>query len=662
MNLPQRIIFSLIISVILFTVFSLAAFSGLFDLVEFRFYYPQLVKSLDGDVERLTQTVDTLLTGLQNRFAETLEDDAVKRSFLPGRKDEDVRTRAERCGLLMNSQPGLQSIRFVDAGGSGIHFSTLNGDLLSRTDSAPSYRSYQDCPGVLPYGEVETAKGQQGRIVFDGAEEQLIFSYPFSDSLDVYRGSALFTLSARAVTGYLIRQGQLRTGESAAVVDSPNGFLIGLPAAEPGEFKREAATAWHTSNLTLYNTNPAGAEPLMLVSAKSGTGFFMGRLVRGDQLTLPPAMRFILLGAFFLTVFLLIFLLFSLKQDNIAVIQARLKRLQGLLIRQYYENKGDIDWKRWSRELERRREDVRLEVMRGLPRTGKDKKKIDALIDRSWDELTAAVGGLLFTGFDEERIRSLIEKALHGAEPAGVSKPAEFEPAGQEILEELEVVETPEDPGNSPKAEEMEKVDIPEKISAENGPSAGEIFPAAFTAGNTDKTEPEPVKNIPIGEPVTPEELAALASRIEFGPDPEAPEGEDETLLELASPSLSFESPGFSGVERMGEIFFNAEQETRGTAQKNRQYEAGENSGLEDITEEGGQSLIYQPFLFLENRKPFVLRPLEEPGGEPIQEQNGLHLINSDILDPSLETFRTLDPKFLRLVESIIGKEHVSPK
>ncbi|MDR1444286.1 MAG: hypothetical protein LBI94_05360 [Treponema sp.] len=656
MNLPQKTIFSLLISVLLFTAFSLLAFTGLFDLLELRFYHPQLVKSLDQEVDQLSRAIDTLLSGLQGRFAETLEDDAVKRSFLPNQQAEDTLGRAQCYDFLMNSLPGLQVVRFVDAGGSRIYFSTLAEDLLSRTDPSLSYRSYQDCPGVLPYGDLESTEGQKGRIIFDGVEEQLIFSYPFSDSLEVYRGSALFTLSVRAVTEYLIRQGQLGAAENLVAVDSPDGFLLGLPALGTGGFKPEAA--WHGSILTLYNTGPAGVEPLALISARAGAGwgtgdgFFVGRLVQEDMLILPPVMRFVLLSAFFLTTFLLVFLLFSLKQDSITIIQARLRRLQSSLIRQYYDSRGGIDWKRWSRELERRREDVRLEVKRGLLRTGKDKKEIDALIDRSWDELIAAMSGLPAAGpsagFDEERMRSLVEKVLRGAGPgsdlaAEDPKPADFDPAESEVLEELEVVETPEEPEGLPGAKKVEKADIKEM------------------AGNTDEAAESP-EEVSAEGPASPEDLDALASRIEFGPTAETPAREREDLLELdlSSPfnTLSFESPDFSGFE--GEKIPAGEKEESGETRKKRR--AAGNDGLEDISEDGGLPLIYQPFLFRENAKPCVLRPLTEPGGEPIHEQDGIHLINSDILDPTLETSQTLDPKFLRLVESILKKERVPPK
>jgi hypothetical protein len=688
MNLPQRTILSLIVSIILFAAFSLLAFTGLFGVVEARFYSPRVVTSLDREVEGFAQTIGTLLGDLRDRFADTLENEAVKRSFLPDQKADDTFERSRLFGLLANSLPGLRTVRFVDAGGSRIHFSTLSDDVLAQTGSSLSYRSYRDCPGVLPYREVETEEGQPFRIIFDDSDEQLIFSYPFSDSLDVYRGSALFTFSVRAITERLIRQGQIKPGEDPVLVNSPNGFLFGLPAAETGNLKYEAAAAWQENILTFSVPDYAEVEPLALISARSDVGFFVGRLVQEDVLVLPPVMRFILLASFFLTLFLAIFLLFSLRQDSVAVIRSRLKQLQISLIRQYYDTKDDIDWKRWNRELEQRRKDIRLEIKRGLPR-GKSDGDIDALIDRSWDELIAFAGSRLPAEFDEEKVRALVGKMIQEAAPGmftqnsaeeSASAPPPLEAAaGPEELEELAVVEDPvEEPealelsGTSEEFEEMagpeepEEAEVLEEIDEEK--SQGEIIVTPETFENRDdgETVTELESPEPASVPVTPEALAVLASRIEFGPDSpsaidalsipddntELPLAEGKTVMEmdLSSPfeSLSFESPDFSGFDGSRA----PESEKPG---KKRQH--GE--GLEEITEDGGLPLICRPFQFRGNDKPILLRPLadEEGEGEPIREQDGVHLISSDILDPTLETTRSLDPAFLSLVESIIGRD-----
>jgi hypothetical protein len=275
MNISQKAILSLLFSVILTAIFSVLAFTGLFDRVEARFYNPQVKNSLNREIEEDARTIGTLLNELRDRFAATLNHEAVKRSFLPDQSGEDIYERTRVYGLLMNSLPGLRTVRFVDAGGSRIHFSTLSDDILRQDDTFLSYRNYRDCPDVLPYGDVETAEGAAPRIIFDGPGERLIFSYPFSDSLDVYRGSALFTFSVRAVTEHLIREGQIKIGEDLSVISSPGGFLSGLPGAGKENLKNLVAAVWGEGVLTLSHVDGGAGEALALLSVRTSgpTGF-----------------------------------------------------------------------------------------------------------------------------------------------------------------------------------------------------------------------------------------------------------------------------------------------------------------------------------------------------------------------------------------------------
>jgi hypothetical protein len=785
MSLLQRIILSLLVSIILFSAFVVVVFTGLFDVVEARFYNPRVIKGINREITENARAADALLNELRDRFTGTLTAEAVRRSFLPNQAREDILERARIYGDLLHSAPGLRTVRFVDAGGARIHFSTLADDVLRQDGSSLSYRGYRECPDVLPYPEVETPEQGEPRFIFDGPGERLIFSCPFTDSMDVYRGSALFTFSVRTVTDYLIREGRIEVGEDISVVSSPGGFLFGLPAMENGGIKHAVALLWDEGILSLSNLDEDGGESLALLSARSAGGFWVGYLVQESLFTFPPAMKALLLTCFFLTVFLLSFLVCNLRQDSTTVIRTRLKRLQDSLIRQYYETKEEMDWKYWSRELEQRREDVRNEIQRGLSRTGKNpaaQADLDTLFDRSWDELIAAAGGRGGVEFDKEQLRALVTEALRqalAAQPgAGLSPPApespvttapapaglivaagtpggferpeelseleelfepeeleelegpgeseDTEPAGPEPPEELGPVE--ELPAAEPAAteqvgaepveklektmkeesagleppEELEPLEVEELDEAEEPPEAaapgkrgGEdaggpedtvVTPAAFEREEPE-AELEPLEELP-AEPsaeapgeAPPLDPNVLASQIEFGPGAgEAEEAEDEVSpmeLDMSSPfdSLSFESPHFSGAggaeaNSPGETAPEAPESPEllavgdpggpGKKKRNPKVEQ-DDTGLEEITEEGGLPFIYQPFLFQGNQKPILLRPLAEPG-ESIREEDGIHLVNSDILDPNQESDRNLDPKFLHLVESIIGGKIPRPK
>jgi hypothetical protein len=533
----------------------------------------------------------------------------------------------------------------------------------------------------------------------------------------------------QAVAERLVLEGRINIGEDVSVISSPRGFLLGLPGMGKQGLKDQAAAVWREGILTLSNLEAENLEPLVLLSlrsqgrnAEAGPGIFVGRLVRESLFAFPLPMKFILLGSFFLTVFLLVFLLFNLRQDSMTVIRSRLKRLQSGLLRQYYEHKGDMDWKRWARELEQRRAEVRAEIKRDLRRGRKNspvQAELDTLIDLTWDELVASIGSRPAAEIDEEKLRAMIRDIVSdaGAPEAGDPEARDRKdgPAGTETAEELEepeeleelaeadepdelaesedleeldaleeldqAMETADEPEELTGLEPVEDEEMLEEMDEEKSPEGTLVTPAAFEPGpeaelepleeaseiNPSETNPPETKppeaSAKSSEAKSPEapakpseDLDAIASRIEFGLGEESGEGEDGGAmnLDMSSPfaALSFESPGFSGGDGGEEDRESGEQ-----GKKKLPVEAGDDSGLEEITGDGGLPFIYQPFLFPGNAKPLALRPIADQGGEPIREQNGVHLINSEILDPSQENSGHLDPKFLHLVKSIIGNK-----
>jgi hypothetical protein len=275
---------------------------------------------------------------------------------------------------------------------------------------------------------------------------------------------------------------------------------------------------------------------LDLVSRRANQNIYIGRLVNESLLGFPPAMRIILLVSFFATVYLFIFLLFNLRQDNMTVIQSRLKKLQVNLLEEYYEQKGDFDWSRWKKELEQRREDVRSELKRGLlTRTG-DPVEIDNFIDRSWDDLMAIMGGQMESRdrIDEDKLRALLKRLLtesltppppkaidEAPGPEFAPDPAAEEPEELEALDEADAPEAPE-----PEAEAPKELATPDKMESPKTPEPETEEPKELAA--PDKMEsPE----TPESKNEEPEELEAL----DKAKGPETPESETEEPKELAT-------------------------------------------------------------------------------------------------------------------------------
>ena len=172
------------------------------------------------------------------------------------------------------------------------------------------------------------------------------------------------------------------------------------------------------------------------------------------------AMEIVLVVSFLLTVFLIVFLLFNFRQDPVSIIQNRMMRLMISLIEQFYEDKVEIDWARWSRELELRREDIDDQLKYGLKFSYDE--DINFLLDKFWDELNSIVGSPKGAGISEEKLESILNRIIAAKSTDSVILPDYTPEAGNkklvEELEELEAVDTSAMEDESSRSEDYEMV------------------------------------------------------------------------------------------------------------------------------------------------------------------------------------------------------------
>jgi hypothetical protein len=329
---------------------------------------------------------------------------------------------------------------------------------------------------------------------------------------------------------------------------------------------------------------------------------FIGRLVNQSLLSFPLAMRIILLASFLITVFLIIFLEFNILQDDLTILQSRLKKLQTGLLEEYYEHAGDLNWSRWKRELEHRREDLHSELKRGLSAKTSDLPEIDAFIDRSWEELMAILEGHIegAPGSKADALRALLSRL-----PETTSAPPPPRALGQaeaeevEALDEADIVEALEGPPDSkvmPPApdpelvEELEELEElgagelelaeleivePGELEAEEPEPVEPVELEIVEPGEFEAEEPEPVEleaaepaeerpdAVTSGDGIDPAELEDshkpkmtpdnLARAVEFSPEPQELEQEKEEAAKSMAESFEIQSPFVSILSTLSE-------------------------------------------------------------------------------------------------------------
>jgi hypothetical protein len=536
--ISQKAFLSLVISIFFFALFAVISFVGFFDFVETRFYNPAIIKNISKELEQETQVIQDFIKKLDDDFSAILENEAVKRSFLPNQSEEDVSERSKLFETLMESLNGLQSVQFIDVAGKRIHFSTFQSDFWKQDELSILHR------------DISVLNQEHANLIFDLQQDRILFLFPFYDSSNILRGTAVFHLSVHAISDELLRKRLIPYGENLSVVsDLSNGIVMGVPYSfDENLFLNAVNTVWNQDITSLTPLDSENGElSFALFSAKTDQGFFVGKVADESLFIFPFAMKIILLASFFFTIYLIVFLLFNIRQDSVTLIQNRLKRLQINLFEEYYEQKGNIDWARWSTELEQRREEVRNEIKQGIKiKPNSDNAlKIDALIDASWSETIAVMSAQsqphTIANLDEDSISLIVNRVLaaagnlsaltentsklHNEELSAESEEEKMDEA-DEMFGELEEL----DDGENPTDEFTVNLEKGESIAElEAFDEAEELIPLI---DSEDIDETLPADTAPS---MSADEISRLASEIEFS-DTNDQEEDFDLAVEIFSP------------------------------------------------------------------------------------------------------------------------------
>jgi len=314
-TVSRKAALSLLISVLLFAVFIVLAYTGLFGFLELRFYRPSVISSLDYELKQVATSLDSFLDSLQTKISGVIAADSVKRSFLPGQNPEDILERSGSFQNLIESERGLQWCRFIDSHGIRLYYSTNPQDILRQDRVSVTYHNYYELSMAHPYEEIASQSGGSAKYIPDPGNDSILVSIPFYDSNGIFRGTALFSLSIRALVEQLIGDERISTGEYISLISNPPGLLIGRPAYLETTLLSQITALWKERLLSpgkivhLSTLNSPSYEPLVLFSAETNHGLFIFRPINENLLPFPQTMKTILLICFILTAFLIVFLI-----------------------------------------------------------------------------------------------------------------------------------------------------------------------------------------------------------------------------------------------------------------------------------------------------------------------------------------------------------------
>ncbi len=150
MTSVQKVTLSLLLSVILFSAFCVLAFSGLFSLIEARFYEPMVLRAYEERLQHIEAATDEYYTTLARRFEQYTADEGVHTYIEKTVTDDVSKYRTDVTGKLLSETAALTGIRIVGVNGKNVHFSTFENDRLKTGENMVSYRNYSEIES-LPF-------------------------------------------------------------------------------------------------------------------------------------------------------------------------------------------------------------------------------------------------------------------------------------------------------------------------------------------------------------------------------------------------------------------------------------------------------------------------------------------------------------------------------
>ena len=529
MTSGQKVAFSLLISVLAFCAFAVVAFSGLFDLLEVNFYQPVVQEVKQKKIEEIAAAQNEYFQTLMKRFdAFSLSSD-VKTYALSRPDDVAVRGRERLRSELVTSTAALSGIRIVDDNGRNIYFSTYSSDIISDKKGI-SYRNY-NASDELNYDSVrsknlfQASSEDRCRIIKDGQNKRIIFSLPFYNPENEYKGSILFYCNPLHFSQFLYNRNLIDVKGFAELVTAPmdsdkfvdgfGGFVFGLPNYGQESIKSEILEKWRAGDDTFWKLQPVENPDQAAAPDKSGfydMDAFLGRvksnslcafsykharedfgfitLLYGEnELKFPPYIRVLLLATAFVTLYLAIFLILSFKHDDVVIIRDKIRRYESEFFIGYKKNGEN----RNGAYLLEQKEILEKRILKSLGKRGeKHAAEFKAIFESSWQEFSAqflgapAVTANLGPAFNAAELKEIVRSSLEdilengkiqinaatvisSSEQKEIQNPdSPVEAAPAKVSTEVTEAEDAEEIEEIPEAEDAEEIEEIEELSGAN--------------------------------------------------------------------------------------------------------------------------------------------------------------------------------------------------
>ena len=489
MTSGQKIAFSLLVAMGLFAVFVLSLNSKLFNELETRFYTQSKIEQNTGQLDRVSEGCDSYITKILNLTEKGenawVKNASVRSFYVQNASESDVMKRRRLTEQLFAEIPALSGIRIVDKNGRNLHYSSFDDtDLLKQSGITKIYKNYNDITkdaDEIPFEQLSKLVSEtKSVLLFDQSRNRIVLSVPFCWVDGIYSGVSLFYLSINEIEKELNASDIIPIGQNAFIIsdsDFSGGLVLNIPYGEKKSFEEPVKQYWkkHVSAQQPEKLleMPDGRFYLALSSNRNGK-IQVSAVYPSNLFELSKEIRILIYICIFISILLIVFLIFSFFRDPVVTLQKRIKKIQLGLIENYIDGKEKREWSDIARQLRGRKNDLSTEIIRSLHVHSKKRRdELSEYLDKNWDEIfsifetkagtssgasgaVGAAGTAELTGTSIAEIRRMLEEVLQSRSFAVPAAAAPVSVAPAEDVDELEEVEE--------LAEDAEELEEPEEI------------------------------------------------------------------------------------------------------------------------------------------------------------------------------------------------------
>lgn len=455
MTSGQKVALSTLFSVALFGAFVFVTKTDFVPEIEKRFYTQSKVQQKQAYLENVTNSLDLYIQNVLNRLEDKekgyLQSAAVSSYLSQNPAESDTVERRNITEKLFYDYPALKGIRFIDKNCVNLHFSTYDRtDILKQVGIKKYYKNYPDI--VDEYKEIDIKKifsektVPAKKVYFDEVKNRVLFVLPVNWLENVYAGCFVFYFDVSVIEDVLLEQAVFDFTDNLRIVSDEKyngGFVVGVPEDEKSIFTESIKNNWfgkNNSTPVLANQNISkiitqkDGTSWVIMNSKDSKNYKISLLEKTSFFELSKEFIYLIYFAIYISLFLVIFLLFSLKRDSIYVLQKKIRKIQFGIIKEYLKNQEKIEWKNVAQQLKARNDEITKEIRKSLGRKRKYKSKdIEETLQKSWNEVIDVI-----SSYSPDALGTVSANSLTSSYPTGISPNASSSVTIEQIRQVME--------------------------------------------------------------------------------------------------------------------------------------------------------------------------------------------------------------------------------